>query len=63
MPVELRLYSGKLRTCEVATGRPSLNQHGTPVDGGGWPNTKQGRSVGERQIGYINGSLKQKGNK
>jgi len=54
MPVETRKVGGKLRTVEVSTGKLARNKAGTPLDGGGWANSKTGRGKAERQSGYIN---------
>lgn len=60
MPVETRKLAGRLRTVEAKTGKPLLNSAGTPVDGGGWLDTKLNRGKAERQTMYINDALHKK---
>ena len=54
MPVELKSIGGKLRTVEEGSRRLARNNKGTPIDGGGWPNSTKGQATGGRQVQHVN---------
>jgi len=60
MPVEPKLYKGKIRQIDLAgknKGKPALNKNDNPVDGGGWEDTPANLAKATRQANdYINPS-------
>ena len=60
MPVATRKIRGLLRTVKEGTQRVEKTPKGNPRDGGGWPDTPEGRRRAGKQVGIINESLEKR---